>query len=173
MSLHTLIFLPPTTTWWAFVVGVLVWAGACNAVGIGGGCHDSRTGEVLKEVEDANGKVWPVKKHPQTLKFGGPGTCILRRVHRGGHRDEGVDACNALRLSSGNWKPYQGRGHRREGGCEGSTDTSGTSITTTDYQILCLILRIRPRAKNRGTLMAIRIRFKSVPEITLPDKPSL
>ena len=71
MSLHTLIFLPPTTTWWAFVVGVLVWAGACNAVGIGGGCHDSRTGEVLKEVEDANGKVWPVKKHPQTLKFAG------------------------------------------------------------------------------------------------------
>ena len=27
--------------------------------------------EVLEEVEDANGKLWPVKKHPQSLKAAG------------------------------------------------------------------------------------------------------
>ena len=47
------------------------------------------------------------------------------------------------------------------------------SITTTDCQIWCLILRIRPRARNRGKFMAVRFRFKSVAKITRSDKPSL
>ena len=47
------------------------------------------------------------------------------------------------------------------------------SITTTDCQIWCLILRIRPRVRNRGTLMAVRLRSKSVAKIALSDKPSL
>ena len=34
----------------------------------------------------------------------------------------------------------------------------GASITTTDCQIWCLILRIRPRVRNRGKLMAVRFR---------------
>ena len=50
---------------------VMVYALACDSVSIGGKCHDSRTGEVLEEVEDANGKLWPVKKHPQSLKAAG------------------------------------------------------------------------------------------------------
>ena len=44
---------------------------ACEATGIGGKCHDSATGEVLREVEDVNGKAWPVKKHPDSLKYAG------------------------------------------------------------------------------------------------------
>ena len=47
------------------------------------------------------------------------------------------------------------------------------SITTTDCQIWCLILRIRPRASHRGTLMAVRFRSKLVAKITLSDKLSL
>ena len=48
-----------------------------------------------------------------------------------------------------------------------------SSITTTDCQIWCLIFRIRPRARNRGTLVAVRFRSKSVAKITRSDKPSL
>ena len=47
------------------------------------------------------------------------------------------------------------------------------NITTTDSQIWCLILRIRPRASHRGTLMPVRFRPKLVAKITLSDKPSL
>ena len=47
------------------------------------------------------------------------------------------------------------------------------SITTTDCQIWCLILRIRPRASHRGTLLAVRFKPKLVAKITLSDKPSL
>ena len=50
---------------------VMVYALACDSVGIGGKCHDSKTGEVLEEVEDADGKLWPVSKHPQSLKAAG------------------------------------------------------------------------------------------------------
>ena len=50
---------------------------------------------------------------------------------------------------------------------------AGPSITTTDCPIWCLILRIRPRARNRGTPMTVRFRSKSVAKITLSAKPSL
>ena len=50
---------------------VMVYALACDSVGIGGKCHDSRTGEVLEEVQDTNGKLWPVKKHPNSLQAAG------------------------------------------------------------------------------------------------------
>ena len=43
------------------------------------------------------------------------------------------------------------------------------SITTTDCQIWCLILRIRPRVRNRGKLMAVRFRSKWVAKITRSD----
>ncbi len=56
---------------WLFVCTVIVWVGACDAIGIGGQCHDRKTGEVLKEVEDANGKLWPVKKHPDAVLYAG------------------------------------------------------------------------------------------------------
>ena len=62
---------PPTVLRWAVVLLLIAWAGACNSVGIGGECHDRSTGEVLKEVEDVNGKLWPVKKHPQAIRFAG------------------------------------------------------------------------------------------------------
>ena len=48
-----------------------------------------------------------------------------------------------------------------------------SSITTTDCQIWYLILRIRPRASHRGTLLAVRFKPKLVAKITLSDKPSL
>ena len=47
------------------------------------------------------------------------------------------------------------------------------SITTTNYQIWCLVLRIRPRASHRGTLMAVRFRAKLFANITLSNKLSL
>ena len=47
------------------------------------------------------------------------------------------------------------------------------SITTTDFQIWCLILRVRPQGRNRGTLTAVRFRSKSVAKINLSYKPSL
>ena len=47
------------------------------------------------------------------------------------------------------------------------------SITTTDCQIWCLILRIRPRASHRGKLMAVCFRSKLVAKITLSSQPSL
>ena len=47
------------------------------------------------------------------------------------------------------------------------------SITTTNCQIWCLILRIRPRARKRGKFVAVRFRSKSVAKITRLDKPSL
>ena len=56
---------------------------------------------------------------------------------------------------------------------EGRPPRRGPSITTTDSQIWCLILRIRPRASHRGTLMPVRFRPKLVAKITLSDKPSL
>ena len=43
------------------------------------------------------------------------------------------------------------------------------SITTTDCQIWCLTLRIRPRARNRGKLMAVRFKFKWVAKVTRSD----
>ena len=51
--------------------------------------------------------------------------------------------------------------------------SAAPSITTTDCQIWRLILRIRPRARNRGKFMAVRFRSKSVAKITRSDKPSL
>ena len=50
---------------------------------------------------------------------------------------------------------------------------SPPSLTTTDCQIWCLILRIRPRARNRGKLMAVRFRSKWVAKITRSNQPSL
>ena len=47
---------------------VAVGALACDSLGIGGECYNNRTGEAIKEVEDANGKLWPVKKHPQSIR---------------------------------------------------------------------------------------------------------
>ena len=45
--------------WWMAAIMLVVWAGGCNAIdGIGGQCYNSATGEVLKEVEDADGEVW-------------------------------------------------------------------------------------------------------------------
>ena len=51
--------------------------------------------------------------------------------------------------------------------------SAAPGITTTDCQIWCLILRIRPRARKRGKFVAVRFRSKSVAKITRSDKPSL
>ena len=48
---------------------LLVVSLACD--GLGGECHDSRTGKVLSEIEDANGKLWSVEKHSQSIKVAG------------------------------------------------------------------------------------------------------
>lgn len=54
------------------VISMLCLSMACNAVSsITGQCHDDSTGEVLEEVEDADGNLWPVKRHPDTLRFAG------------------------------------------------------------------------------------------------------
>ena len=63
-----------TAKWTKYMVAALLLLAvsvACEGLGgIGEQCHDSATGQVLEEVEDANGKTWTVKKMP-----GLPGMC--------------------------------------------------------------------------------------------------
>ena len=53
----------------AMVLVLLAVSVACE--GLSGQCHDSRTGKVLSEIEDADGKLWPVKKHSQSMAVSG------------------------------------------------------------------------------------------------------
>ena len=55
---------------------------SCDAITantpLGGQCHDRTDGSVLKAVEDANGKEWPVVKYPLPERLGPSSVCGVR-----------------------------------------------------------------------------------------------
>ena len=76
------------------VVGLMILASlmGCESLeNIGGECRNATTGEVLRELRDTGGELWPVEKHPyigelRNLTIENCGVSVKARSFRDGSR---------------------------------------------------------------------------------------